>query len=133
METEIWKSIIKLGGEYSVSNFGRIKNNKTGRILKTSKFKNENYIRITIKYKDKPNHFYIHRLVLETFNPIDEPHLYDAHHKDFNRENNNIENLQWLFSIQNKKIKNTKSFELFSNLLLKIGDDELFKRLSEIE
>jgi hypothetical protein len=99
---EIWK-IIKDAPNYSVSNLGRIKNNKTNYIRKTAK--SEAYERVNIKCLDgKVHHKRIHRLVLETFDP--KPNMADlvVNHKDGNHFNNKLENLEWTTQSENVKI-----------------------------
>ena len=89
---EIWKNI-ECFEEYSVSNFGNIRNNKTGRILKPRKHTG-GYMRI-ILCKDKKHYDrYIHRLVAQAFisNPNNLP---EVNHKDEDKTNNCVENLEW--------------------------------------
>lgn len=59
---EKWKGFKK--SKYEVSTFGRIRNSKTGRVLKT--FSGKDYpetIKLVIKGKKK--NYYVHRLVAE--------------------------------------------------------------------
>lgn len=90
---EIWKEI-KGHNNYQISNLGRIKSlnykrSQKERILKPSIF-NNGYYMITLNGKKK----LIHRLVAETFipNPENKPVV---NHKDNNKLNNNVENLEW--------------------------------------
>lgn len=124
---EEWKTIEFLDNKYSISNLGRVKSNKTDRILKTRDFKKTGYQIITLTIKKKVFTYYIHRLILLTFKPIDNPDLFDVDHIDMDRTNNKLENLRWLSGLQNStnKKRNTKSFITFSNLLLKLGDKKL--------
>lgn len=68
---EIWKPIKDLEG-FEVSNQGNIKNIRTGKIRKPSD-NGHGYLNIMLNKK----HFYIHRLVAETFlpNPDDLPQV----------------------------------------------------------
>jgi hypothetical protein len=89
---EIWKDFDDI---YSVSNMGKIKNKKTGHILKGSSNGN-GYLIIRIKKKN----YYIHRLVAMLFveNPRNEKYV---NHIDFNKENNNALNLEWCTQKEN--------------------------------
>lgn len=87
---EEWKIIEN--GIYEVSNFGRIRNINTGRILKPSKY---NYYRFNMyvgvqKYKS----ILVHRLVAMYFCPNPD-NLTIVHHKDSDRYNNHFSNLEW--------------------------------------
>lgn len=105
---EIWKDIIieKNGklfdftNKYEVSNLGRVRNCKRGNILTPNKC--GGYLEIKL-YKDgKMEHFYVHRLVATAF--IDNPNnLPEVNHKDFDKTNNTIENLEWISREDNVK------------------------------
>lgn len=80
---------------YEISNHGNIRNKKTGRILKS--FDNGNGYRF-IKIKNK--NYYIHRLVAMAF--LDNSNGFpDVNHKDYNRSNNDVTNLEWLSTKDN--------------------------------
>lgn len=64
-----------------------------GRVLKPHKTKN-GYLTIILSGFGVPKRYYIHRIVAETFLP--NPHNYACvNHKDENRENNSVGNLEW--------------------------------------
>ena len=92
---EIWKDVVGYEGLYQVSNNGRVKSLKFGKekILKPGKLKN-GYLRVNLCKNEKQKHFLVHRLVALTFitNPNNLP---DVNHKDENKENNRVENLEW--------------------------------------
>lgn len=76
-----------------VSNYGNIK--IKGIIKKPHKDK-DGYLIISIKGKQ----YKIHRLVAETF--IDNPYnKKEVNHKDMNKENNNVSNLEWSTHLEN--------------------------------
>lgn len=101
-ESEIWKNIS--GYErYSVSNFGRVKNNISGKVLKTRKSRN-GYLRVNlrkgnIKY-EKPFVAHVHRLVAMAFLPAIEGKEC-VNHIDGNKVNNYASNLEWVTSREN--------------------------------
>lgn len=53
------------------------------------------------KYK----HVLRHRLVMQTFNPIDNPEEMTVNHKDANKHNNHISNLEWATQHENNMHK----------------------------
>ena len=108
---EIWKDIKGYEGFYKVSNIGRVKRletitkcfdngNKVGyrivkeRILKAHLRINNGYASVPLSKNYKVKRFLIHRLVADSF--IDNQKNYPlVMHKDNNRQNNNVSNLQW--------------------------------------
>lgn len=111
---EIWKNLDIEGLEkYQVSNFGRVKNSNTNKLLKQQK-NIYGYMQITLwQYngmeKAKAKHFQVHRLILHTFNPIKNEHNLTVNHIDFNRSNNNINNLEWTTLKENTNKKQIKT------------------------
>lgn len=107
MITEDWKDIKGYEGYYQISNMGNIRsvdkyvvNNKNGSLafkkgkpLKPQK-QNSGYLYISLSREDKRKNFLIHRLVAEAFIPNPDK-LEQVNHKDENKHNNNIENLEW--------------------------------------
>lgn len=91
---EIWRDVQGYKGLYQVSNLGRIKSlYRNGLVLRGS-VNNSGY-RIVMLYKGgKHKNFLIHRLVAQTFIPNPE-HLLQVNHKDENKSNNSVNNLEW--------------------------------------
>lgn len=93
---EIWKDIDGFGGKYQVSNIGRVRNNDYWgrvRILKPYQ-KNRKYAKVTLYRDGKPYDCDIHRLVASAF--IENPNNYpQVNHKDENKTNNHVDNLEW--------------------------------------
>ena len=88
---------------YSVSNFGRVRNNKTNKIIKGSKG-HGGYLQIMCPIDGIRHHKNIHRLVAVAFIPNpDDKELVD--HIDNNRTNNNAYNLRWCTSNENQQNK----------------------------
>ncbi|MFB7142065.1 NUMOD4 domain-containing protein [Gottfriedia sp. NPDC056225] len=91
---EQWKSILETYGRYEISNFGRIKNNRTGRIWNGSLNKKRGYYYLTVSIGNKTKNFLVHRLVAKYFipNPFNKA---TVNHIDGNKLNNNLSNLEW--------------------------------------
>lgn len=97
LKNEIWKDINGYEGLYQVSNLGRIKSlpkfHQGERILK-ERIDRYGYLYIGF-FKNKVKKYYkIHRLVAEAFIP-NPKELPCVNHKDENKTNNNVENLEW--------------------------------------
>jgi hypothetical protein len=102
MIKEIWK-IISNAPNYSISNLGRVKNNKTNYILSTSK--SEAYERVSLTCIDGKRHTKrVHRLVLEAFDPRPDMTNLVVNHKDGDHFNNKLENLEWTTQSENVRI-----------------------------
>jgi hypothetical protein len=79
---------------YLITENGEVMNKKTNRTLKPRT--NEKGYRVVGLVKDKKKHNKrVNRLVLETYNPIENDHLYDAHHENEIKNDNRLENLKW--------------------------------------
>ena len=75
--------------DYEVSNFGKVRNKKTGKLLKPLMNKPNGWYRVALNGKKK----YVHRLVLESFYNCDLKGVY-IHHQDGDKTNNSIINLK---------------------------------------
>ena len=103
---EEWKDIVGFEGSYQVSNLGRVKSlsrivraNTCGlreiseKILSNAK-SSCGYDLVMLSKNGKHYNKFIHRLVAETFIP--NPNKYrEVNHKDENKHNNMVENLEW--------------------------------------
>jgi hypothetical protein len=102
---EIWKDIIDYEGLYQVSNMGRVKSYdrlecvngvirlRKGKMLKLSKCTN-GYLKVSLRPIIDTQYKLVHRLVAQTFIE-NEYNKLTVNHKDSNRENNNVMNLEW--------------------------------------
>ena len=66
------------------------------------------YLRVGLMTSQGRKFFMVHRLVMEAFSPIKNSLNLQVNHKDGNKENNNINNLQWVTNMENMQhaIKN---------------------------
>ncbi len=101
---EIWRDVKGYEGLYQVSNLGRVRNSRTGKIIKPYKIKG-GYLQLLLCKNGTVKHCLVHRLVAMTF-----PDLVDwtedakgkpfnvlqVNHKDeFDKANNCVDNLEW--------------------------------------
>lgn len=101
---QIWKDIKGYQGLYQVSNKGRIKTTANHcvwnrQIIRKPKIRK--YAEIPLKINGKSKWFMVHRLVAQAFipNPQNKPQI---NHKDGNKLNNNVDNLQWCTPSENQ-------------------------------
>ena len=95
MDNIIWKPVVGYEGLYEVSNTGLVRslNKLKGRILTPIKKKN-GYLSICLYKNSKQVTKLIHRMVAEAFIPNPD-NLEMVNHKDEDRTNNNVDNLEW--------------------------------------
>lgn len=114
MEQEIWKDIQGFEGYYQVSNYGRIKSLKrdvydiygnrlrstTERIKKLKK-DHDGYLKTTLSVNGVNKTFFVHRLVAINFIGCPNDDTTEINHKDTNRTNNHVNNLEWATHLDN--------------------------------
>ena len=91
---EIWKDIDGYEGLYRVSNLGRVKSLKQGKEKILKQVLVNNYLAISLYKNNEKKLCKVHRLVCQTFllNPQNLPQV---NHKDENKTNNKVDNLEW--------------------------------------
>lgn len=88
-----WKKI-EHNPNYSINEYGEIRNDVTGKIKTPFVNKRNGYLTIDLWHDNKSKKYTIHRLLAEAFipNPENKP---TVDHKDGNRKNNSLDNLRW--------------------------------------
>lgn len=90
---EQWLPIVGYD-KYEVSDLGQIRNKKTGRILKQA-HQNTGYTIVSLRKNNSTKTYSVHRLVMETFEPREDADKFDVNHKDWDKTNNHLSNLEW--------------------------------------
>lgn len=101
LNNEVWKPIKGFENYYEVSNLGNVRNSRK-KMMKTYKI-NSGYLCIKFTVHNVRSSHLIHRLVLDTFNPCTDSYRKEVNHIDENKENNHLDNLQWVTSKENKQ------------------------------
>lgn len=111
MEHEEWRDISGYDGRYQVSNLGNVRSvnyRNTGVCKKISMKLNCNgYFEVTLCKNNQSKWFKVHRLVAMTFLPNPNG-LPCVNHKDENRTNNNVDNLEWCSYLYNNTYGNAR-------------------------
>lgn len=98
---EIWKDVKGYEGHYKISNLGKVETLKKDRkLLKFIKRSGYNYASLSMNGKRKNEA--VHRLVAKHFieNPLNKEMV---NHKDGNKQNNNVLNLEWVTVKENNQ------------------------------
>jgi hypothetical protein len=94
---EEWKDIEDFKGVYFISNYGRLKHvlNPLRHTLRVPYPAPNGYLRLVLSHNNKRKTISIHREVAKAFVP--NPNNYKTvNHKDFDKTNNKVSNLEWL-------------------------------------
>lgn len=93
---EIWKDIKNYENTYEVSSYGRVRRKYSNRILKLEEKRN-GYIQACLSQNNHVKYVLVHRLVAIAFIPNDDILLKtQVNHKNGNKHDNRIENLEWI-------------------------------------
>lgn len=120
---EVWKKIEGFSGYY-ISNIGRVRSIKRGKekILK-AKINKYGYYEVALQtddYKQKMKR--VNRLVAEAFIP-NPSNLREVNHKDENKLNNNVDNLEWLSHGDNSRYsKSMRVAQVDGERIVKVYD-----------
>ena len=131
---EKWKRIEKFP-DYEVSDEGRIKSYKKKNpiILSPGRYSN-GYLFVVLFGEAEKKSCLIHRLVLEAFNPVKNMDFLQVNHKDCDRTNNKLENLEWMTPQENRdyreSVKHTPKAETILVQFLDEREDMVFDSMT---
>lgn len=142
---ETWRSIKGHEG-YEVSSYGQIRSNERqvhykdgrignfpGRILKAAVSK-KGYERLRLSYVREDGGYgrmvQVHRMVAEAFLPNPECKK-QVNHKDANKRNNHVDNLEWATNLENHKHKLENNLYPESHMPKRVGKFDMEGNLIE--
>lgn len=113
------ETFVKIEGfeNYEVSNLGKVRNMKTGKILKPQPDK-DGYLRLGLYENNKKKKLFLHRIIATTFidNPEGKPCV---NHIDENKLNNDLSNLEWC-TVRENIIHGTRTKRVAEKLSQKV-------------
>lgn len=121
---------------YFITSFGRIFD-KMNNEMKLTNFSGYKRVTLSPEFKVKKKYF-VHRLVAEAFIPNNDISKKYINHKDFNRSNNNVSNLEWCTQSENEfhKMKNRPEIKDHLSLVNRKSNNlektNLIKQVNEI-
>lgn len=90
-------------GLYQIDENGNIWSNSSSKFMKT-RLDKDGYVSLSLKNSDdRYSNFYIHRLMMTTFYPVEGMENLQVNHKDGNKLNNTFENLEQVTNQENLK------------------------------
>ena len=152
---EIWKDVKGYEGLYQVSNLGRVKhlpgiiedkNNVKKFVrekIKSHTISEDGYHSVSLYKNNVAEYFMVHRLVLSTFKPSKLQSELEVNHKDGDKDNNVLSNLEWVTGSENiqKGVEsgttNKRSIEFYKRIgssgqkVMNIVDHREFKTMTE--
>ena len=144
MTEEIWKPVVGYEGSYEVSSYGRVRS--LDRYVKCKSYRlhkgkvligsitKYGYVRCNIKVNGVLKGYFVHRLVAEAFIPNPD-NLPQINHKDEDKTNNNVDNLEWCTAKYNMSYGSRQ--ERYRNTMLERGhwsglsEEEYIKKYKE--
>jgi hypothetical protein len=106
---EKWLGIDTASG-YEVSDWGRVRNSKTGRILRLYTRKDNDYVVVCLRVNGANKSYRVNRLVAIAFVPNSNPTTQiEADHEDKDRSNNRASNLKWITQKKNRSTRPTRT------------------------
>ena len=120
MIEKIWKPIIGYENLYKINNYGEVLSLRSNKILKPNN-NGIGYFIIQLCKNGKRKNYLIHRLVAEHF--LDNPNnLPEVNHKDEDKSNNFVNNLEWCkhkYNMNYKRLQKRQQISKEYNKLLK--------------
>lgn len=98
---EKFKDIEGYEGLYQITSWGRVYSLIANKFMKTE-LTDKGYLRVKLRKNKKAKNHKVHRLVASAFIP-NMKNLPQVNHKDGNKQNNSVTNLEWITDSDNKQ------------------------------
>lgn len=110
---------------YEVSDEGKVYRKRDGYEI-TPRYNKKKYLTIDLSHNGKSKRITLHRLVAKAFIPC-ETTLQQVNHKDGNKENNHVSNLEWV--TMDKNLQHAFQNNLIT--LAKLNDNQVMELINE--
>lgn len=119
-----WRTVVECD-KYEVNQFGEIRHKKRKQILKPRPNRGGyEYVNFTVDGVHK--NFAIHRIVANAFIPNPNGYM-EVNHKDYNKSNNCVDNLEWVTSSGNK----SHAYKKIENHIIRGKEVEQYTKTGE--
>ena len=99
---------------YEITKSGKVRIIESKKIV--GSITSQGYIIVTDQTQSPTQYYKVHRMVMETFAPIEHSENFVVDHIDGNRSNNNFSNLRWVYQRQNTQFRDDNWAEISQNL-----------------
>ena len=110
---EEWKQF-PLNPRYEVSKSGKVRTTDTKKLV--GAVKPSGYVIVTDQTQTPTQYYRVHRMVMETFQPIENSENFFVDHIDGNKQNNQLDNLRWVLPQQNSYFRDENWLNITENL-----------------
>lgn len=136
LPNEEWRDIKDFEGLYQVSNYGRVKsykrNGNFSTLIRKPRINKQGYLYLNLHKNNTYKTCKIHRLVCETFIDCIE-HKSWVNHKDGNKLNNMVDNLEWCTPSENATHAYNNNLRKVWNKGKKYADTKLNKKVNQYD
>lgn len=126
------KDIAGYEGVFAVTSCGKVWSHKSKRFLKQHADK-DGYMRVNLYFNGKFKNYFVHRLVLEAYNPTTDMTKTQVNHKSEKKNENWLSNLGWMTPKENSNYgtRNERMAQPRKKRVRCIETDTVYESLSE--